>query len=226
MQAKAAVEEGSLVVSQMRISHHFAHKHLLQRWRLSDESGGILWDAVVHPVYLTEHLLGPVTSVYAVARKIKERVFDSFILVLQNRRMGTIDYFWNAKYPLLQLQVLGENGDCYHADLVHDVAVKRSGDYVPPRGHYFMSLVAEDFQVPLARWSRYFQNFCEIRSYSGAMPFERTFFILIRGFLAFLNGNREKPPVLPEEGLRAVRVLEAAKESLLSGQPKPVKRAD
>jgi UDP-N-acetylglucosamine 3-dehydrogenase len=128
MQAKAAVEEGSMTVSQMRISHHFAYKHVLQNWRLSDESGGILWDAVVHPVYLTAHFLGPVTSVYALARKIEEPVFDSFILVLQNQRMGTIDYFWNAKYPLLELQVLGEDGDCYHAELVHDIAVKRSGD--------------------------------------------------------------------------------------------------
>jgi predicted dehydrogenase len=89
-----------------------------------------------------------------------------------------------------------------------------------------MRLLAEDFQVPLARWSRYLQNVCEIRSYPGALPFQRTFFILIRRLLAFLNEKSEKPPVSPEEGLRAVRILEATRESLASGQPQSVRQAD
>ncbi len=150
--AKKAVEEGSLTVSQMRISHHFAYKRVLQGWRLNDESGGIFWDALVHPVYLTEHFLGPATSVFAVARRIRENVFDSFVLVLQNQRMATVDYFWNAKYPLLELQVLSRDGDCILADLVHDLVVKRSGNYITPTGRYVMRMIAEDIDNPIGRW--------------------------------------------------------------------------
>jgi predicted dehydrogenase len=220
-QAKAAVDDGTLQVSRLRISHHFAYNKLLEGWRLNAKSGGILWDAIVHPAYLTERFLGPITSVYATARKVEEQLFDSFTIVLQNKKVGVTEYVWNAKQPLFELQLITEDGKCLHLDLVHDFILAMSR-HAMNRNTYPLRLVAKDLQVPLARWSSYFQSFWAIRSYPGALPFQRTFFVLIRQLLSFLNGDQDHPPVSPEEGLRSVRILESVKKSIASDRPQRI----
>jgi predicted dehydrogenase len=220
-QAKAAVDSGVLNVSRMRVSHYYAYSRFLESWRLSDESGGILWDSIVHPVYLIEHFLGPITSAYAAVRKVKERVPDSFTVVLQNRRVGVAEFVWNAKRPILELQLIGEDGQCFHADLVHDFVFEWSRNFMN-RSTYPLELIAKDFRVPLTRWLGYLRNFLEIRSYPGALPFQRTFFVFIRQLISFLNGEQGHPPVSPEEGLRSIRVLEAVGKSIASGRPQAV----
>ncbi len=220
-QAKASLDDGTLRVSRLRISHHFAYSRVLERWRLNAKSGGILWDAIVHPAYLTEHFLGPITSVYATARKVEGKSFDSFTLVLQNKKVGMTEYIWNAKQPLFELQLITEDGECLHLDLVHDFVFQMSR-HAMNRKTYPLRLLAKDFQVPLARWSSYLQNFWEIRSYPGALPFQRTFYVLIRQLISFLNGDQDRPPVSPEEGLRSIRVLEAVKKSIASDHPERV----
>lgn len=219
--AKAAVDDETLKVSRIRVSHYFAYSRFMNRWRLHEESGGLLWDAVVHPVYLIDHFLGPTTSVYAAARKVKEDVPDSFTIILQNKRVGLAEYVWNAKYPLLDLHLMGEDGQSLHLDLVHDLVMERSRNYLD-RKAYLLKLVASDFQVPFGRWSGYFRNFLGIRSYPGALPFQRTFFVLIGQLASFLNGERNQPPVSAQEGLRAVKVLEALEKSIASGKTQNV----
>jgi UDP-N-acetylglucosamine 3-dehydrogenase len=219
--AKTAVDEGSFKVSRIRVSHYFAYSRFLDPWRLSEESGGLLWDAIVHPVYLIEHFLGPITSVYAAARKVKEDVPDSFTIVLQNKRVGLAEYVWNAKYPLLDLHLMGEDGQSLHLDLVHDLVVERSENYLDRRG-YLLKLVASDFRVPFGRWFGHFRNFLGMRSYPGALPFQRTFFVLIAELTSFLSGERNQPPVSAQEGLRTVKVLEALKKSITSGKAQNV----
>jgi len=219
--AKAAAEDGSLRITRMRTTHFFAYSQFIEKWRLSEESGGILWDAMVHPVYITEHLLGPTASVYAVARRVKEQTFDSFAAVLEGEKVGLVEYAWDAKQPLFEFQLLAEDGQSFHADLVYDVVTRSAGGY-SNLGMYLLGVAARDLHNPLARGSRYLQNFLEIRSYPGALPFARTFFILIRRLLSFLRTDQGTPPVMPEQGLHAVKVLEAIRKSIKSGQPQTV----
>jgi predicted dehydrogenase len=221
IQARRAIDDGSLKMSRMRVTHYFAYGRFLERWRLNEESGGLLWDAVVHPIYLTEHLMGPVSSVYAVARKVKEHAFDSFTIVLQNERIGVIEFAWNATQPLLEFQLLGEGGESFHGNLVYDVVTRKSRED-SNFGAYLLGVAAQDLHFPKARAMRYFRNFWEIRSYPGALPFAKTFFTLIRRYLSFLRTESGNPPVPAEEGLRTVMVLEAVKSSIGSGRPQHV----
>jgi predicted dehydrogenase len=221
IQARTAVNNGALNPSRMRITHHFAYSKFVSSWRLSDDLGGLLWDCVVHPVYLVDHLLGPITSTYAAVRSVEEPVPDSFTVVLQNEKVGLAEFIWSAKQPFFELQLIGEDGQCFHADLVHDCVLNWSRDPMN-RQKYVLGLIADDFRMPLSRWSRYLQNLLEIHSYPGALPFQRTFFVLIRQLASFLMGDQENPPVSPEEGVRAVRVLEAVRSSISTGEPQVV----
>jgi predicted dehydrogenase len=222
IQAKAAVDNGAIRASRIRITHHFAYGRFMAGWRLSDDSGGLLWDTMVHSAYLIEHFLGPITSTYAVARRVKERVPDSFTVILQNEKVGSAEFVWNAKKPFLELQLIGEDGQCFHADLVHDCILSWSRDLIDGR-KYALGLVVNDIRLPIMRWSRYLRNFWEIRSYPGALPFQKTFFVLIGQLVSFLNGERHQPPVSPEQGLRAIRVLEALRKSIASGKTQNVR---
>jgi predicted dehydrogenase len=222
VEAKTVIDEGDLKVSRIRVSHYFAYSGFMDRWRLREESGGLLWDAVVHPVYLIEHFLGPTTSAYAVARKVQEDTADSFTVVLQNKEIGLAEYVWNARSPLLDLHLMGEDGQSLHLDLVHDLVMERSRNYFDRRA-YLLKLVASDVRVPVSRWSGYLRNLLVMRSYPGALPFQRTFFVLIGQLVSFLNGERNQPPVTGQQGLNAVRVLEALKKSIATGQTQTVK---
>ena len=181
--------------------------------------GGILWDALVHHVYITEHFLGPVRSVYAVANRVKEQAFDSFTLTLENeKRIGVCEFVWDNKEPMLEFHLITEEGDRFYADLTHDLTLRRSRAY-RNRGVSALRSLSDDLRIPFLKWTGHFRNLLEIRSYPGALPFEKTFFTLIGQMVSFLNGMSSSPPVTAEEGIRAVRVLEAAKKSIETGKP-------
>jgi len=220
IETKRAIEHEGLTVSRMRVSHYFTHAYpgWLERWRLTEDSGGILWDALVHHIYLTEHFLGQTQSVHAVAKKVKEQVFDSFTVVLENeRRVGVCEFVWDTKESLFEFQLVGEEGDRFHADLIHDFVLRRSRSY-RNRGVSALRSFSDDLHIPFMKWTGHLQNFLKIRSYPGALPFEKTFFTLIRQLLSFLAGASPSPPITAEEGLRAVKVLEAAKKSIETGK--------
>ena len=58
--------------------------------------------------------------------------------------------------------------------------------------------------------------------YGAVSPYKKTFYTLIRRFLSFIGGQATEPPVMPEEGLQAIQVLEAARRSIESGESEKV----
>ena len=182
-----------------------------------------MWDSMVHPVYLTEHLLGYADSVYGVARKVKEDTFDSLSLLLQNDQVGLVEFVYAANWPSLELRLLGEDGECLQADLVNDVFTRRSLTPMGNRAMYAMHLATEDARNYLAKCMRHLRNYSEIRSYPGAFPYQKTFFTIIGRYLSFLRGEAPNPPVSGEDGLRTVKVLEAARKSIDTGRVQRVK---
>ncbi len=217
VQAKTMVEEGAIRPSRMWVAHHFAYRHLMGRWRVKQKFGGLLWDTTVHPIYLTEHLLGPIESVYALVRRVTEHEYDSFTLVLQNQGVSLVEFIWNAKQPLLQLKLIGQEGECLSADLVHDILTKSLQSM--SKTSYALKLMTEDLDVYARKCLTYLKHFYEIGSYPGGLPYQRTFFPLIRKYISFLNGQTNSPPVKIEDGLRSITVLEAAQKSIESGRP-------
>ncbi len=220
MNTKTVLNDEELAVSRLRISHYFTHAYpgWLESWRLTDKSGGILWDALVHLCYLTEYFLGPIQSVYGVANKVNEDVYDSFTLILKNKRsMGVCEFFWDTKETLNEIHLITEEGDRFHIDLMNDVVVRLSRPY-RNRGVSALRSFSDDFYIPWMKWTGHLRNFIAIRSYPGALPFEKTFFTLIRQLVSFLTGSSSTPPVMAEEGLRTVKLLECAKSSIETGR--------
>lgn len=217
---KETIELEKLNVSRMRLSHFFALPHVGfgENWILTEESGGVLWDGLVHHAYLTEYFLGETQSVLAVANRVNERVYDSITLLLRNHlKQGVCEFVWNVREPLQQLQLITAEGDRFDADLPHDLLLRRSRPYKNRRVTALRSF-SDDLRDPFVKWTQHFQNVLTEAPYERALPFEMTFFTLIERYLSFLGGESSSPPVMAEEGLRSVKVLEAARRSIETGK--------
>jgi len=213
IQTKATLERENLKVSRLRVTQFFHPPHKAS-WIMTEESGGILWDALVHHTYLTLFFFGKIESVYATANKIKQPVHDSINIIFNSgSKIGLGELMWDAKEPMTKFQLFTEQGDRFDGDLDHDFVLRRSRRYKNYRITAFRSLF-DDLYIPFVKWTGHLQNLFEMRSFERALPFEKTFFVLIRQLLSFLAGRRTSPPVTAEEGLQAIRVLEAAKKSI------------
>jgi predicted dehydrogenase len=222
--AKAAVEREGLKISRFRFSHFFAapYSDFGKTWILTEESGGVLWDGLVHHVYLCEDFLGRTESVYAVANKVKESVFDSVTLVLNSQgKTGLCEFEWGVREPLQVFQLLTERGDRFDCDLMHGLLLRRSRPYRNRKVTTLRSF-SDDLRDPLIKWAQHLRDLFGKRPYEKALPYERTFFVLIGQLLAFLSGATSSPPVTADEGLQSIRVLEAAKRSIETGKAETI----
>lgn len=218
MQTKRMIEQDKLTVSRMRLSHFFIYDDLRPRWILTEESGGVLWEAMVHLVYLLQHFLGGIDTVYSFARKGRNPVPDSFTLLTEGKgRGGVAEYERYANAPLLAFQLLTEEGDRFDVDMIDDAIIR-----FPPRHSRVMPFrlqrLSDDLSVPVSKWKNRLHRSVWQESYGTVTPFKRTFYVLITQYLSYIAGQRSFPPVFAEEGLQAIKVLEAAKKSIESGQ--------
>jgi len=69
LETKNIIQQEGASVSRMRFSHFFIYNKIRPNWILTEETGGVLWEAMVHHVYMLEHFLGRIQTVYAVAKK-------------------------------------------------------------------------------------------------------------------------------------------------------------
>ncbi len=217
-QIKKMIRDDQLSVSRMRISHYFANSPFLERWRLDEKSGGLLWDALVHHIYLTEYFLGPTESVYVVAKKVDEKVFNSFTAILQSKKkVGVCEFVWNTYEPFFEFQLVSEEGARFHVDLIHDYVLQRRRAYKNREVEALRSLI-DDFYVPLIKWTGHLRTLLEIHSSLGAFPYKRTFHTMLTHILFYLKGTQPPLPITAQDGLRTIRVLEAAKKSIMTGK--------
>ena len=226
LQAKRMIEEEDLAVSRMRVTHFFIYDELRPRWILTEETGGVLWEAMVHLAYMLEHFLGKAESVYSFAKKSKKKnpVSDAFTLLTESEgRGGLAEYERYANSPLLRFQLLTENGDRIDGDLIDDTIMrfprpKKRG--IPFR----LQRLSDDLYIPVTRWKNRLHRSVWQDSFGTVTPFKKTFYVLIGQYLSFIRGNRTSPPVMPEEGLSTIKVLEAAKRSIETGEHQQVLR--
>lgn len=213
-----------LTPSRVSITHFYPtlHPEIRPSWILTEQSGGILWDSLVHDAYLTEYFLGETATVHAFANKLKEAVFDSITLVLRNAdKIAVCQTEWNAKEPVEILELLTREGDHFTVNLPHDLLLRKSRRY-RDRSTTILRTIYDDVHDPYLRWSGHLRRLMHGGSYEMYLPFERTFLVLIDEYISYLNGLGPAPPVTGDEGLRSIKVLEAARESIRSGKSEHV----
>ena len=221
---KAALEAEGLTVSRSRFSYFFAqpYKGFTPAWAFEEETGGILWDAMVHHTYLLEYLLGKIDSVYAIAAKIRKPVNDSLTLILNSKgRPGICEYEWDVKETQRTVQLLTTAGDRFDIDLSHDFMRRKSRRSGGRWRSAYMAL-ADDITLPILKWGHHVGNFLRTQSYREGLPMEKAYFKVIGQVVSYMKGLATSQPVTGEEGLRSILVLEAARRSLQSGRVEPV----
>ncbi|MDH7556949.1 MAG: hypothetical protein QHG94_08480 [Candidatus Methanosuratincola sp.] len=168
---------------------------------------------------MLQHFLGRIDRVYATAKKIRHPVCDSITLLLQSKEGdGVGEYERYAKAPFLGFQLFTQEGDRFDGDLFYDFVARWSNRY-PSGTPRYLRRVARDLAIPFLKWRSYLQSPSTSSSCGRVTPYRRTFITLIRQLLSFLRMEKPEPPVTAEEGLQAIRVLEAAKESIATGEP-------
>jgi predicted dehydrogenase len=214
---KTCLNRENLEVSRMRIAQFF-HPPKKINGTKSENPLSIFWDSFVHHIYLSQFFFGRIDSVYASVKKVNYSIYDSLTLLLHSGSKISVNEFqWGVKEPITQFQLITKQGDRFDGDLEHDFFVRRSRSYKNLRTTAYRSLF-DDLSLPFVKWANILHNLIEMRSLKDALPFEKTYFILIRQFLSYLQGVQSSPPVNAEEGLRAIRVLEAAEKSIETGK--------
>jgi predicted dehydrogenase len=217
---KTWIERENLEVSRLRVTQFFYYpqKGLLSK---NEDPFALLWDAFVHHTYLTQYFFGEIDSVYATVKKVNTPIYDSITLLLHSDSKTSVnEFFWGVKEPMTKYQLLTTQGDRFDGDLDHDFVLRRSRRHTGYQTTAYHSFV-DDLSTPFIKWTGHIQNLVNMKSLKAALPFEKTFFILIRQLLSFLQGERSFPPVSAEEGLATIRVLEAAKKSIETGKAQP-----
>ncbi len=222
METKRVIDEEKLNVSRIHFAHFFVYGDKRPEWVLTEESGGVFWEAMVHHVYILQHFLGPIDRVYAIGRKVRNPVYDSITIVAEsNGRGGLAEYERYAKAPLLALQVFTDEGVRFDGDLFGDFVLRW-----PSRPAHSMPRtlqgIMDDFAIPIQRRRGRLRRSVRTPSYGAVSPYKRTFYVLIGRFLSFIAGQVSAPPVMPEEGLNAIQVLEAARRSAETGEAQQI----
>ncbi len=220
MQTKSILQRNELRVSHVRFTHFFAlpYPGFGEKSILREEFGGVLWDSLVHHIYLTEFFIGQAQSIYASANRIKHPIDDSVTLILNgDGKAGVAEFEWDVKEPLQVFELVTAQGDRFEANLPHDLLLRRSRSYKGLRYTAIRSLT-DNIHDPAVNWGKHLLNMMKLKPFEKALPFERTFFTLIGQYLFFLMGDSSSPPVSAEEGYRTIRVLEAARKSIETGK--------
>jgi predicted dehydrogenase len=85
--------------------------------------------------------------------------------------------------------------------------------------------ILDDFAIPVQKRRGQLRRSVRTPSYGAVSPYKRTFYVLIGRFLSFIGGQgATAPPVMPEEGLHAIEVLEAARRSAGTGESQEISR--
>lgn len=214
--AKNLLERRAERVIRLRYSHYLAGKPP-RDWMLDDEYG-LVWDAMVHPVYITLHFLGPVRAVCAVANRANQPVVDSTTALLRTEgAIGVCEIDRNPNEHVQAFQLLTASGLRLDGEVMQDYLLERGRRYRGPFISAFRSAM-DDVTAPWSKWRPILGNIATRGFTRSALPYEKTFDTQIEATLSFLRGARQTLPVPPEEGLRAIQVLEAIERSLRSGQ--------
>lgn len=216
-ETKAAIDSGGLrvrtVLLQMHVRPDLAR--MTPEWAKREDTGGILWEALVHPVYIALYLMGSVRSVFALGSKSVMPVHDNFNVLLEGSggARGYVEYSLNQRESKFTLDVTTEEGQRFEGDFRTDSLHSKDREFRGYTWDTFRSLY-DDILRPVGKWSRHSLNVLVRRM----TPDQRTRLVLMREVASYLRGEGEVP-VTGEEGLQTVGILEAVRRSIDKGRP-------
>ena len=199
--ARALLDAGTLgTVHRLESRFTRFRPQVVDRWRERPGGGGVLLDLGTHLVDQAMHLLGPVTSVYAEVRVLREgAVVDDDVLIVLTHASGAGSLLWcSAAAPWTgpRLVLQGSTAGWVKHDLDGQEAAQREGVAPPPEppGTVFDARGAHQHTSAAGDWSAYYRQFAAAVRGTGPVPVD------------------------PADAVTVQRVLEAAAESSRRGE--------
>jgi len=204
-QAKRLVDSGDFHITSFRTSiKENPHMFSVPAWNMTEKEKGILWEAGCHPAYLQLHLLQNIIEVYAVGSKRKFPVFDEFSVLLRTsgQPYGIIEVSWLTKESEKIFEIDSSDG-------------KRVFMKAPPpyanQGYDVLLETSEETRSGLyPKVKEVLRHFVKRKTQLGYFIGH---FYLINCYIKSLRVG-SPPPVKPQEGKRAIKLLECIEKSL------------
>lgn len=190
---------------------------LAAAWNVMPEQKGIIWEVCCHHAYLQLHFLPDIKEVYAVGSKVKYPVYDDFAVLLQTagERFGLIELSWVTRETEVTYELRDSKGRRVEINWEYDQMLEKSEN--PP---FTVGLVVRNVLVDekrlLHKWVKFATCYFKGRK---LLPI----FNLIRNYVDSVK-NDLPSPVSPEDGRRAVDLLECIQESLDKKRPVELNR--
>ncbi|MGA2767365.1 MAG: Gfo/Idh/MocA family oxidoreductase [Candidatus Bathyarchaeia archaeon] len=172
------------------------------KWNLSPEEKGVLWEAGVHMAYLQLHFLKGISEVYAVGSKVNTQVYNNFAVLLKssNQAYGLIEVSFIAKHAEAIFEAETSGGKRYLID----------GDSNPSLEEMARASLYSDVKRILHHLP---SRPIALRSAGGKLGYFAGHYYLISEYLRSMKKD-VPPPVRPEDGRKAINLLESIEKSL------------
>ena len=217
MQVKSLVDSESFDLTSFKTTHKenfelLKSLGLARDWNVTPEEKGILWEIGCHHAYLQLYLLRNISEVYAVGNQVKYPVYDEFSVLLRtpDRRYGVMEISWLATEAEMIYEICSSDGRRVQVHLDHEYVLEKSQR--PPdsvsdtvRGFYV------DEKRVFQKWIKFGINYVRKRKLLSHLN-------LISNYIESLEKDTP-PPVPPEDGRNAIKLLECIEESLNNQRP-------
>lgn len=186
--------------------------NLLADWMVTRTQRGIIWESCCHLAYLQLHFLPDIEEVYAVGGKTKYSVYDNFAVLLRTAsdRYGQIELSWIPRETEIVYEIVDSRGK--RLKIFRDFDYSHENSALPPytvRG-VISSFAADESRV-LGKWLRFAPDYIHHRKMASHMR-------LISSFIASVRKDLPSP-ITPEEGRKAINLLECIEKSLDEKKP-------
>ena len=212
LQVRERVDSGDFPLAYFKVSVRESAELIgAPSWIMTPEQGGALWETGAHATYLQLHFLKNIEKVWAIGEKIKNPVYDHFIIMLtnSNKTVGVIEISWLAKKEEEKFEFIDIRGrkiEILNYNFLLEYSERSEKSLL--QGFY------RDQKRTIKKWTRFFLANIRNHKLRGCMPQ----YILITKFIEAIK-NDEEPPVTPEDGRKTVRLLEYIEESLNKNKP-------
>jgi len=185
------------------------HSPPKNHWKAKQEEGGMLWEEGCHAAYLLQHFLPDIVEIQAFGSRLRHSVYDDIRAFLRcgNDSWGVMDISW-VRESVLSLEILKLEHPPIEVDLnyreVINIKAYSSGEFIRQT-------------VPRLPKHLAYILLTKLRVKTQAKPVSHHFELIDSHVKSMIKG--EKPPVPPEQGKAAVRLLECVEKSIVEKQP-------
>ena len=185
-------------------------------WVATPEQGGILWEEGLHLAYLQLHFFKDITEVSAIGSRIKHPTYDHLFVLLRTAKkaVGVMEVSWFAKRPEAVYEFMSSEGkriQIVSYNLLLDLSEI-------PRN--FLQGLYFDCKKAFKRWIGPIIDKIRKRELLTCLHH----YNLIRAFIESIRNDAD-PPVTPEDGKKAIYLLECIQESLDTAKSVKIKNA-